>query len=174
MTTKNKNIHSEVVFPVKNNLPAILEAGSIITQCLWPEKPNSKEDILSIKGCMLTILLSYANPYYGYLEYCQRILLAKMQLLINRQTLNISVRQWLTYEFGKTKKMYNQLLQIRKINPLHNHDLKAFAECMLELVEDPNADITYWINWFKERHANNEFNRIINLHFALLENQNYE
>lgn len=170
MNKKNKHIHSEVVFPIKNNMPAILKAGAIITQCLWPDKPNSKKEILYIKGCLMTIIFDYGDPYVGYLEYCQRILLAKMRLIYNRQTLNISVKEWLELEFAKTKEMYNQLQEIRKKTPLYKHDLKSFAECILDLVEDPDADISYWVNWYKERNANDEFNRIINLHFALLEN----
>ena len=172
MNTKQQNTeyHYRSAVASKENLQHLTSAGwSIAKASLFYLHNYNENEMEKITGFINRSLSNANDPYLAYLEFCQRILLAHEYLKrFKGGTLSTHALIWLRsgkgMGFGKTKQLYNKLLKIRKTKPLWKKEWKELAEAVLDLVEGPlRENFEYWVNWFRERRAQEEINMLNNL-----------
>ena len=114
------------------------------------------------------------TPNKAYKSFCQRVLLA-------RQYVNSSPNRyiplptiWLDKEnatgFAGTKQWLNDILAVRSSLPNYKTELKAFAEAILEMKEEPTAEnFHYWRNYF----IDNKTSGLLTLFLTTIANQQF-
>lgn len=92
----------------------------------------------------------------AYKAFVQRVLMARLYLQQTGRKYMPTPTEWLNPNnqtcFAGTAKWMKQLQEKRKAMPLHRLELKAFAEAILEMEEEPTArNFHYWRSYFIER-----------------------
>lgn len=115
-----------------------------------------KENQAILKQILHYIIIS-PDPYQGYLEFCQRMLLLD-QYLESGETGSFSAPglAWFSpyceMGFSPTEKMYRQIVAERGPSLFFVKQWKDLAEAILDITEFPcTENFEYWMNWFNER-----------------------
>ena len=92
----------------------------------------------------------------AYKAFVQRVLMTRLYLQQTGKKYLPTPTEWLNPNnqngFAGTAKWMEQLQEKRKAMPLHRLELKAFAEAILEMEEEPTArNFHYWRSYFIER-----------------------
>lgn len=162
MNKEQLSVNTEsVIYPAQENITGMTQAAWALSIIIfWPVSVFSEEEIKKTKKHIRQFLINAADPYKAYLEYCQRILLMRQYLLDNDgATIPELPSHWLQarHGFPISAIWFKTLQRVRTALPLYKHDMKALAEAVLEMTEDPTAsNFNYWISWFKARNANDE------------------
>lgn len=152
-----RTIKEEQVVSIKENTAALVEAASIISRGFLFSKDLSKEDDRFIRKFIHGFISTYRDPYKGYIEFCERILLSTNDLAVVRIILlKAELSTWFQTQFNGSNQLYKRVLKVRKTHPLYRHQYKAFAECVLEMVEISPDNYSYWIEWFSKRQPEQE------------------
>lgn len=142
---------------------------------LWSTSLFSKKEVNEAKEWIGFYFLNSKNVYKAYSVFCQRVLLAR-QYLANANNRYIPLPTiWLNPEnetgFVGTKEWYDQVKVIRESLPNHKMELKAFAEAIWELSQEPTAkNFCYWKTYFIEAGATG----LLNLFLNTIANQQYQ
>lgn len=101
-------------------------------------------------------LSQQAGTEAAYKQMVQRILLARQYLTSNTVKYAPIPTEWFATSnnngYAGTQRWYHQLQQQRQAMPLKAIELKAFAEAVLEMQEEPTGkNFHYWRSYFAER-----------------------
>ena len=122
------------------------------TNILWCRGRN---EIREAKYYIKDLLLTAKNPRKSFLNFCQRVILARQ----NAQSLNTDFLAlpslWLDAEnvegFAMTKEWLQAIKSIRYSLPHYRVEIKALAEAVLEFSEEPTPkNFNYWRAYFIE------------------------
>ena len=117
----------------------------------------SYREVLQTKCIIKRLLVAAEDPYKGYLDFCQRVMLAREKMLAGRKpTLCCIPSIWMneTFEpgFNSTETAYIALASMRMSYLTYRVELRTVSEALLELSEYPAPDnFRYWKQWFSER-----------------------
>ncbi len=162
MNTKKQRLEGTEppIYPIKENIKGMVKcAWQLAKVSLWMGQQLPRREEIKAQGTIKSFISNQADPYKGYLEMCQRILLVHKELTQSRDHVikESSSRYFNPYNesgFVLSVNLFAELQQRRLIEPLHNIELKAFCEAILDMAEDPDEEIfCYWLNWFGERDA---------------------
>ncbi|HWJ28977.1 MAG TPA: hypothetical protein VNS32_20710 [Flavisolibacter sp.] len=149
-------------------------AWQLSSTALWNHAEFSDTEKEEARKAIRQYLLSAKDFYQAYLIYCQRILMARQYILNHNMRLLVLPSRWLHPDnqqgFAGTLSWYQRLQEIRNALPLHKIELKAFAEALLEMKEEPTkANFLYWRSYFIEKKAPG----LLHLFLATLANSFY-
>lgn len=153
----NENSKFEIsVLTVSPNVEDYVNLSwNILHSTLYYSCIFSSREVDTTRTLIKRFLLQFINPYEGYIEFAQKVIIAKKKIG-NEKLLCLIPSVWMNenYPYGivNVHEEYQQLIQLRKQLPLYLIELRAFAEAVLEVSENPNGEIfNYWKQWFSER-----------------------
>ena len=152
---------SEVVIPLRENIPAMCQALQLLLHhLLFRKSILSDAEMFLTKEHFRKMLLNVYDPYRRYMEICQRLMLYKEQYC-KFQIINPALKpgEWLTASTGYpvTAFLLKCLNNMRKKQPRYRYELKGFTEALLEIGEQPTEEnYTFWKQWFTHRGAERE------------------
>jgi hypothetical protein len=162
--------------PIHTNIDKLTDAAwQIAYTSLWNTTIFSTQEVSHARSSIKQFILNAPNPYEGYLEFCQRALMAR-QVAINKGYFYMPAPTWwLSPEnpkgFAGTRPWFQKLMDTRKSFPLYRHQWKVLPEAILDMYEDNSAcTFHYWRTWFIVRH----FQSTVNVFLATLSNMNYK
>lgn len=146
-------------------------AWQIVYTALWNTKQFAAPEIEKAKEFISRFLQQDNNHKIKYLEFVQRILLARQYVSSHPGTYIPVPSQWFSTEnvkgFTDTEKWYNTIQQTRTAMPLYKQVLKAFAEAVLETTQTFKAkDFHYWRSYFIQQKTNG----LLNLYLSTVAN----
>ena len=123
---------------------------------LWNNSVFSKTEIATAKASISEFLAAFKDKERGYSIFCQRVLLARQYVMAQPNRFIPLPSLWLDKNnitgFAGTKEWYNNIKAVRISLPNFKTELRAFAEAVLEMSQDPtNANFHYWRNYFIEK-----------------------
>jgi len=148
----------------RTDIAKLVAAGwNLAYTALWNGEEFSKTEIEIAQISIKHYISNTAEPYKGYLMFCQRVLMARQYLLNNPDKYVPVPTAWLCpcnfNGYVGTERWYTRLQEIRKSQPLFRHQYKALAEALLEMMEEPTSDnFHYWRGWFAERECHATMN----------------
>ncbi len=103
-----------------------------------------------------TTIFFMNDPYQCYVEFCERVMIARQNLLRSKQaSLALQPMEWLAQDggFDKTKTAHERLQAKRESDQLYKLEWKALAEAILEMHERQPRLLSriisaYWQEWF--------------------------
>jgi hypothetical protein len=142
---------------------------------LWNNAIFSQTQITEAKEQIADFLNSYKNPVKAYKAFCQRVLLARQYVLTQPNRFIPLPTIWLNKNnatgFVGTREWYKKILDTRAAMPQFKAELKALAEAVLEMQEDPTVEnFQYWKNYFIEKRATG----LLELFMMTVANQQFE
>jgi hypothetical protein len=149
----------------------VTAAWNISYTALWNAEEFSVVEIRNAKRFISNFIMSYADPYLGYVVFVQRVLLTREYLNNHPEKWVPIPSVWFHVEnvngFAGTEKWYHNMEQVRLALPLYRNHYKALAEAIVEILNAPTAtNFHYWRSWFLERGKN----VTINLYLATVAN----
>jgi len=150
-------------------------AWSVAHTALWNTSLFSNKEMQEAKEWIGLYLINSKDLYKAYSIFCQRVLLAR-QYISNGNNRYVPLPSvWLNPEYEKgfvgTRNWYEEMMVIRESLPNHKLILKAFAEAVWEVSQEPTADnFHYWRTYFIEAGANG----LLNLFLSTVANQQYQ
>lgn len=146
-------------------------AWKIVYTALWNTKQFAAPEIENAKEFISSFLQQGNNCKLKYLEFVQRVLLARQYISSHPGTYIPVPSQWFSTEnvkgFLGTEKWYSAIQQTRAAMPLYKQALKAFAEAVLETTQTFKAkDFHYWRNYFIQQNTNG----LLNLYLSTIAN----
>lgn len=167
MKSKIQTHTSEIVHPIKENIPALVHAGWVISKVLWLDRRNSKKQMLQIKDIIRAFIMDFTDPYKGFMEFSQRILLERQRLITKPyDILHLEPLEWFATKFMHTKFLFTFLQETRKNLPLYMHELKEFSEGILIQIEDGEI---YYGNILRSKWEDKPLSEDLNFLFLVLE-----
>lgn len=165
MNTKQKKCsHSEPpVYPRTENISAmVICAWELSKTSIWLRSTFPLKEELIAKKFIRQYISNQADRYEAYLEFCQRILLLHKQIMKVRGFIpGAPSRFFDPYNaagFAVSLDLFLKVQHNRLQWPLFNHAMKAFCEALLDMREEACEEVFhYWINWFRERNALEEY-----------------
>jgi len=158
-----------------NNIDTLTDAAwNIAYTSLWNTEIFSKEEIKFARSWIKNFIMNTPDPYNAYLEFCQRVLMAR-RVAIDNQYTYIPAPTWYfstgnAKGFAGTGPWFEKLMYYRKSFPLYRHQWKVLPEAILSMYEDNSAsNFHYWRTWFIVRH----FQSTVNVFLATLCNMKY-
>ncbi len=149
--------------PEKKYLTVLTDtAWTLATAALWPLIKMSPTEMDYVKRCIQCAILLGSDLYRGYMNFCERVLLARELLLQGNQCkIVINPAQWINgkclHSYRDTEQLHISFLLTRKQTRLYKLNLSALAEGVLHLNEELTlANYLYWVNFFKSIHAEKE------------------
>lgn len=135
-----------------------LAACNFAFSALWNNSNFSKSEIQTGKLYISEILGAAKNPLRGYRNFCQRVLLARQYVAKLPGRFIPIPSLWLDPEYQNgyrgTADWLNKILTVRESLPDFKIELKALAEAVLEIREEPSRkNFNYWRNYFVEKKA---------------------
>jgi hypothetical protein len=127
------------------------------------------QHIQHTKATLRQWLLNQPNTAMAYQELVQRVLLAKWYVSKHGyKYFPATPMEWLDDNnlngFAGTQKWYIQLMQKRAAMPLYQLVLKAFAEAVLEMHEEPSGrNFHYWRSYFIEHDSQQLLNLFLSV-----------
>ena len=123
---------------------------------LWNNDLFSASEKEEAKCHIWIYLTSSPHPTRAFLQFCQRVVLTSQHLSeMNAGVLflpSIFLDQDNPAGFIRTKDWFDQVREIRHSLPQYKMELKALAEAVLEISEEPSPKIfRYWRNYFMEK-----------------------
>lgn len=167
-----------VVKSIKEDAPDVDQlvrtAWNFAYTALWNNSIFSRTEIRIARNRIREFLLACKTPTIGYKVFCQRVLLARYYVN-NGENRYIPVPSiWLDKEnptgFTGTKEWYENIKAVRSSLPNYKAELRAFAEAILEMKEDPTSEnFQYWRNYFIEK----KMPGLLTLFLTTVANQQY-
>lgn len=164
MNTNIQETDLNDVIPDKKNIPLMIQAAwYLLVSGLFVFKNYNMATEKTAKAFIRSFIEAGADPYKAYLEFCQRIFMARHYIFQHSgYHFTSSILSWLDpdnkHGFAGTATWFNKLQEKRTIQPTYLLELKAFPEAMLELAEEPAKDnFHYWAEWFIEREARDQY-----------------
>ena len=147
ITTPNPNEATEKL---------VNSAWNFAFTALWNNSVFSKAEIATAKESITEFLAAFKDKEKGYSIFCQRVLLARQYVTAKLNRFIPLPSIWLDKNnasgFAGTKEWYNNIKAVRTSLPNFKTELRAFAEAVLEISQDPtNANFHYWRNYFIEK-----------------------
>jgi hypothetical protein len=110
------------------------------------------------KEMIKQMLVSSKTPVKTYKAFCQRVLLARQYVNSNPNRYIPLPTIWLDTEnptgYAGTQIWFDNIQDIRASLPNYKTELKAFAEAILEMSEEPTTEnFQYWRNYFIDNKA---------------------
>jgi hypothetical protein len=122
---------------------------------LWNHQTFSGSEIREAKYYIKELLLTAKNHRKAFLNFCQRIILARQNVqLLNTDYLALP-SLWFDAEnmegFAATREWLQAVKSIRYSLPTYQIELRALAEAVLEFSEEPSPkNFAYWRGYFIE------------------------
>lgn len=156
-----------------NNL-LIKSAWNFAYSVLWNGETFSIHETHLAKRLIKYHITQCSNPLDGYMQFCQRVLIAWEYVNKDPERFIPHPTLWLkpeySYGYMGTESWYKNLLGMRAALPLYRHQYKALPEAILEMQDEPTAaNFHYWRTWFLERNKQ----RALNLFLCILANGRY-
>ncbi len=125
---------------------------------LWNSIVFSNQETQAAKTMIKNIINSSKTPVKTYKSFCQRVLLARQYVNNNPNRYIPLPTIWLDHEnltgYAGTESWYQNIQDIRASLPNYKNELKAFAEAILEMSEEPTTqNFQYWRNYFIDNKA---------------------
>ncbi len=141
---------------------------------LWNNAVFSEREKQEARTRIMEFIINAKAPQKGYLAFVQRVLLARQYLSNNPGKYIPLPSTWLNEEnangFAGTKEWYSNLLSVRASLPNHKSELRAFAEAILEMTDEPTAaNFHFWRNYF----IDNKCPGLLSLFLSTIANQQY-
>jgi hypothetical protein len=133
-------------------------AWHLACTALWNNEVFSDKEKEEARSAIKHYLLSATDAYQAYLMFCQRVLLARQYITKSSNRYMPLPSHWLDKNnetgFAGTSKWYDKIREVRASLPIYKIELKALAEAILEMKEEPTAaNFQYWRNYFIEKKA---------------------
>lgn len=111
-----------------------------------------------VTNAVKRFLLNASNLQSGYIEFVQRLLLARQYMHTERGQILLAPNEWFEESnkkgFIRTALMFDELEHRRKDRPLYKIGFKGFADALLEFAEEPSSkNFHYWRSYFVERNS---------------------
>lgn len=150
-------------------------AWQISYTSFWNTWTLSHFEVEGSKQFIKKFITRSEDRYNNYLEYCQRVLLAREFIIKNPQKYIPLPSKWFNkYNhngFAGTYKWFMNLIATRRSLPLYRQQFKALPEAILEMHEEPTGkNFHYWRGWFIER----EYQATANLFLCITGNSIYK
>ena len=131
----------------------IKAAWNITYTSFWNTWTLSSQEIRSSKSFIRNFICNAPEAYPAYLEYCQRVLLAREYIIKNPDKYVPIPSIWFCTKnvngFAGTARWFRNTQDIRRALPLYRNQFKALPEAILEMIEEPTArNFHYWREWF--------------------------
>ena len=142
--------------PYLENL--IHTAWHLACTALWNNEVFSDKEKEQAQSAIKNYLHSAPDVYQAYLVFCQRVLLTRQYINNSCNRYMPLPTHWLDRNnesgFTGTAKWYDKIKEVRASLPIYKIELKALAEAILEMKEEPTvANFNYWRNYFIEKKA---------------------
>lgn len=134
----------------------IQAAWNLAYASFWDQLDFSILELESAREFISAFISNSTNPYENYLEFCQRVLMAFGYIKTGNGKYIPLPSIWFNNTndkgFKGTLKWMDDLNCKRRSVPLYRIELKAMAEAVLEMVEEPTvANFRYWKTYLLER-----------------------
>lgn len=141
---------------------------------LWNGEIFSTEEKAKAKQYIRYWIINQPCIRHAYLQAAQRILLANQYIAAAKGRYVPSPSEWFDpanqYGFAGTEEWFNKMQKKRIAMPLYNQHLKAFAEAVEEMADEPTArNFHYWREYFIERNCQ----ALLNIFLATVTNMSY-
>jgi hypothetical protein len=146
-------------------------AWQIVYTALWNTKEFAAPEIENAKAFIGTFLQQGDDHQAKYMEFVQRVLLARQYISTHPGTYIPLPSQWLSVQnsngFLGTAKWYAAVQQTRQALPLYKQPLRAFAEAVLQTTQTCKAkDFHNWRSYFIQPNTNG----LLNLYLSTIAN----
>lgn len=133
-------------------------AWVLATTALWNTALFSATETATARAMITGLFVKAADPYKAYLAFGERVLLARQYLAGSRQRYVPLPTVWLHPDNGKgypgTEVWHRKVLEVRAALPVYKIELRALAEGVLEMTEEPTVqNFLYWKSYFIEKRA---------------------
>jgi hypothetical protein len=122
---------------------------------LWNSQLFSEYERTEARSHINEFLTNSRNPTRSFLQFCQRMIVARQH--INELDSSVCLPSlFLDSEnpegFAKTKAWFDPIKELRRSLPNYKIELKALAEAILEVSEQPSlGNFRYWRSYFIDR-----------------------
>ena len=136
-----------------NELKHLVDTAWCFTSsALWNNSEFSSREIQQAKNSIES-LLSTGNRKKAFIDFCQRVLLARHYIIKHPGKYIPLPSAWLDKEnkfgFFGTKAWMDRVNNMRQSLPAYKQEIKAMAEAVLELSQEPSAgNYNYWRSYF--------------------------
>lgn len=156
-----KNLFTPALYAVPGKQPAnsnehfVNIAWLFAYTVLWNHQNFSVNEQKEAKYFIREIITKANNPRKAFLNFCQRIILARQNIrLLNTDYLALP-SLWLDSEnvegYAATKEWLHAIKSLRYSLPAYQIEIKALAEAVLEFSEEPTTkNFSYWRAYFIE------------------------
>ena len=154
----------------------IKAAWNLTYTSFWNTWTLSSNEMRLTKKFIRKFITNAQVKYEAYVEYCERVLLAREYLINNPEKYVPIPSKWFDTNnmngFIGTGRWFENMRNMRRSLPLYRNHFRALPEAILEMLEEPSGRIFhYWRNWFveREKHASvNLFLSVVaNFHFQI-------
>ena len=123
---------------------------------LWPTDIFSATETKGARVFIQEIFTKAEDPFQAYLAFGERVLLARYYLARNRARYLPLPTVWLhpanAKGYSGTAGWHQKILDTRASLPVYKIELKALAEGVLDITEEPTVqNFLYWKNYFIEK-----------------------
>jgi hypothetical protein len=141
---------------------------------LWGTALFSATETEAAKEQIKELLTKAPDPYKAYLAFGERVLLARHYLAQHRSRYIPLPTVWLHPQnpkgYAGTAAWHQRILEVRAALPMYKIELRALAEGVLELTEEPTVqNFLYWKHYFIEKRAPG----LLQLFLSVLANGHY-
>jgi hypothetical protein len=162
------------IMPATNTQKLANTAWSFAYTALWNNAVFSANEVAIAKEMIKQILVSGKTPVKNYNAFCQRVLLARQYVNSHPNRYIPLPTIWLDGNnatgYVGTQIWYDNILEIRASLPNYKTELKAFAEAILEMHEEPTSqNFHYWRNYF----IDNKTTGLLTLFLSTVANQQF-
>ena len=133
-------------------------AWVLATTALWNTALFSATETVTARAMITELFAAAPDPYKAYLAFSERVLLARHYLAGSRQRYVPLPTVWLHPDNEKgyrgTEAWHRKVLDVRASLPVYKIELRALAEGVLEMTEEPTVqNFLYWKSYFIEKRA---------------------
>lgn len=133
-------------------------AWVLATTALWNTALFSATETSAARALITGLLATAPDPYKAYLAFGERVLLACHYLAGSLQRYVPLPTVWLHPANDKgyrgTEAWYQKVLEERASLPVYKIELRALAEGVLEMTEEPTVqNFLYWKSYFIDKRA---------------------
>ncbi|HEY1113527.1 MAG TPA: hypothetical protein VGE66_08190 [Chitinophagaceae bacterium] len=133
-------------------------AWVLATTALWNTALFSASETAAARTMIAELFATAADPYKAYLAFGERVLLARHYLAGSRQRYVPLPTVWLhpgnEKGYRGTEAWHRKILEVRASLPVYKIELRALAEGVLEMSEEPTVqNFLYWKSYFIDKRA---------------------
>lgn len=133
-------------------------AWMLAATALWNTALFSATETAAARALITELLATAADPYKAYLAFGERVLLARHYLAGSRSRYVPLPSVWLhpgnEKGYRGTEAWHRKILETRASLPVYKIELRALAEGVLEMTEEPTVqNFLYWKEYFISKRA---------------------